>query len=226
MKIFIDTEFTNFIDTGLISIGLVAETGEEAYFETDYEASECSEFVRTIVLPLLGLEPNAYVPKAHLAERLLTWLTIVRPTGQDVTICFDYTTDWTLLVDAFNYQVPHWVKSRNVDAYINSLLQHEFFVRQGLPDHHALYDARANAYAFREAPDDPYIPVRLKGDGLIAVLPDGPNYSARRRDTPGRIAASRRFHGRADPDARLARGRPFSTERPESGLVGSNAGFH
>jgi len=36
-KIFIDTEFTDFIDPQLISIGLVSEFGEEFYAEVPYE---------------------------------------------------------------------------------------------------------------------------------------------------------------------------------------------
>lgn len=48
-KIFIDTEFTDFTHPGLISIALVAETGEEAYFETQYVERECSDFVKDVV---------------------------------------------------------------------------------------------------------------------------------------------------------------------------------
>lgn len=150
MKIFIDTEYTNFLALGLISIGLVAETGEEAYFEVEYDASECSEFVRDIVVPLLGREPNAILPKHMLATRLTTWLEIVRPRRQDITICFDHQTDWNLFIAALDYRVPPWVESRNVCYEIGDLLYQDFFAREGLPEHHALYDARANAYAFRE----------------------------------------------------------------------------
>ncbi len=150
MKIFIDTEFTNFINPRLISIGLVAETGEEAYFETEYETRDCSEFVREVVIPLLGREPNANAPPSKLAGLLATWLTIVRPTGQEITICYDYRTDWELLVIALDHQVPQWVKPRDVAYEVGELLYRDFFEQKGLPEHHALYDARANAYAFRE----------------------------------------------------------------------------
>lgn len=150
MKIFIDTEYTNFFALGLISIGLVAETGEEAYFEVEFDASECSEFVRDVVIPLLGREPNATLPKHMLAAQLTTWLEIVRPRRQDITICFDHQTDWDLFIAALDYRVPPWVGSRNVCYEIGDLLYQDFFAREGLPEHHALYDARANAYAFRE----------------------------------------------------------------------------
>jgi len=150
VNIFIDTEYTNFHAPGLISIGLVAETGEETYFEVEYDVSECSEFVRAVVVPLLGREPNAIVPKHSLAALLRTWLEIVRPHRQDITICFDHQTDWDLFIAALNYRVPPWVESRNVCYEIGDLLYQDFFTREGLPEHHALYDARANAYAFRE----------------------------------------------------------------------------
>lgn len=150
VNIFIDTEYTNFHAPGLISIGLVAETGEEAYFEVDYDVRECSEFVRDVVVPLLGREPNAIVPKHSLASLLRTWLEIVRPRRQDITICFDHQTDWDLFISALDYRVPPWVESRNVCYEIGDLLYQDFFAREVLPEHHALYDAHANAYAFRE----------------------------------------------------------------------------
>lgn len=150
MLVFIDTEYTNFIDTGLISLGLVAETGEEAYFEVEYNASECSEFVRHVVIPLLGREPYALVPQHLLTSKLVTWLEIVKPRNQGIEICYDHQTDWDLFVDALDYRVPPWVTSRNVAYEISDLLYQDFFEKKGLPEHHALYDARANAYAFRE----------------------------------------------------------------------------
>lgn len=39
LKIFVDTEFSNFIEPQLISIGLVAESGEELYAELPYPPS-------------------------------------------------------------------------------------------------------------------------------------------------------------------------------------------
>ena len=51
---------------------------------------------------------------------------------------------------ALDYRVPSWVKPRNVCYEVGDLLYQDFFAREGLPEHHALYDARANAFAFRE----------------------------------------------------------------------------
>ncbi len=138
LKIFIDTEYTNFLAPDLISIGLVAETGEEAYFEVEYDASKCSEFVLDVVVPLLGRESSGIVQQHTLAAKLATWLEIVRPRRQDITICFDHQTDWDLLVAALDYRVPPWVGSRNVCYEIGDLLYQDFFAREELPEHHAL----------------------------------------------------------------------------------------
>lgn len=151
LKIFIDTEFTDFIHTSLISIGMVAESGEEFYAEVPFPENECSDFVRVAVLPLLGKEPHAACEFEQLRGLILSWIEIVRPRGEEIEICFDYPTDWDLLVDALDYRLPEWCRPRLISANINELLLYSFQKETGLPSHHALYDARANRYAFRES---------------------------------------------------------------------------
>lgn len=148
-KVFIDTEFTNFIDTGLISIGLVAETGEEFYAEVPYDDQECSDFVRTAVIPLLegGRSRCSY---EDLYEKLTAWLGMVRSANSRVEICFDYDTDWTLFCDVFKDEIPSWCHPRRVGRNINELLRYEFHKKSNLPEHHALNDAKSMKYAFRE----------------------------------------------------------------------------
>lgn len=149
MQIFVDTEFTDFVDPHLISLGMVSDRGEEFYVEVPYPQSSCSEFVREIVLPLLGQYPGASCRLEDLRLRVLKWLEIVRPNGEDLEICFDYQTDWDLFVKALEYDVPPWCKWRRISRNINELLRYEFHKKFELPDHHALYDALANRYAFR-----------------------------------------------------------------------------
>lgn len=60
MLVFIDTEFTDFVNPQLISIGMVADSGEEFYAEVPFSDDRCSEFVRETVIPLLNQYPNAY----------------------------------------------------------------------------------------------------------------------------------------------------------------------
>jgi hypothetical protein len=153
LKIFIDTEFTDFIDPHLISIGMAAEYGEEFYAEVPYPREVCSAFVRETVLPLLGHMPYAACPIDDLRIRIITWIEIVRRSGEDVEICFDFQTDWDLFVSALDNRVPSWCRSRCIDPDINELLRHEFHKKSKLPEHHALYDALANRYAFRERPN-------------------------------------------------------------------------
>ncbi|MFC6520885.1 hypothetical protein ACFQAT_15195 [Undibacterium arcticum] len=54
MLIFLDTEFTDFIDIELISIGLVSQDGREFYAErNDFDVAKCNNFVRAGILPML-----------------------------------------------------------------------------------------------------------------------------------------------------------------------------
>lgn len=155
LKIFVDTEFTDFINTDLISIGMVAETGEEFYAEVPYREAACSAFVREAVIPLLGQVPNAHCLLDELRSRIITWLEIIRHRDEEVEICFDYQTDWDLFINALDYRVPTWCKPRDVAYEINELLRFDFYQNRKLPEHHALYDAMANHYAFRERVNPP-----------------------------------------------------------------------
>lgn len=152
LKVFLDTEFTNFTHPHLISIGLVADSGEEFYAETPYPLSECSDFVREAVIPLLGRLPNSACSFDDLRSQITTWLALIKRRDEEVEICFDYQTDWDLFFDALDCRVPPWCRRREVSRNINELLRYEFHRKHKLPEHHALYDAQANRYAFRERP--------------------------------------------------------------------------
>jgi hypothetical protein len=151
LKIFIDTEFTDFVDPKLISIGLAAESGENFYAEVPFPMRDCSEFVREIVVPMLGNMPHAECSMDELYSRIITWLKLVRSGSEDIDICFDYWTDWDLFRQALGNNVPQWCKSRLVADRINEILRCDYHEKNRLPEHHALHDAQANRYAFREA---------------------------------------------------------------------------
>ncbi|AON52329.1 MULTISPECIES: 3'-5' exoribonuclease [Herbaspirillum] len=153
INIFIDTEFTDFVDPQLISLGMVAETGEEFYVELPYDLQRCSGFVKETVLPMLGYAPEAQVAKDDLYAKIIQWLRIVRQDNAEVRVCFDYQTDWDLFVGALDSKVPAWCVGRLVANCINEALRCEYHEKNRLPEHHALNDARANRYAFREAPN-------------------------------------------------------------------------
>jgi len=150
LNIFIDTEFTDFINSQLISIGLVAASGEEFYAEVPYFEPACSTFVKEVVIPLLGEPQGAACSKRELGELLFTWLELVRSGNETLEICFDFQTDWDLFANALGGSVPIWCQARLIGREINELLRYEFHKRNQLPEHHALYDAQAMRYAFRE----------------------------------------------------------------------------
>lgn len=58
--------------------------------------------------------------------------------------------DWDLFVDAMDCRVPLWYQQRLVADNIKEFLLFYFHEKNGLPVHHALFDAQANRYAFRE----------------------------------------------------------------------------
>lgn len=136
----------------LISIGMVTQSGEEFYAELPYNVRKCSDFVKAAVLPLLGYAPHAEMTKDDLFLEMINWLKLVRPNDQEVFICYDYQIDWDLFYDVLDGRVPPWCKRRLVADRINELLRHEFHEKNKLPEPHALNDARANCYAFRELP--------------------------------------------------------------------------
>lgn len=151
LKVFIDTEFTDFLDPDLISLGMAADTGEEFYGEVPFADHKCSQFVREGVLQLLGQVPDSiYSSHAALASAVFAWLELVRQGDQLVEICVDAQIDWDLFSDALDYRVPPWVKLRHVGRNINDLDRYEYHKKNGLPEHHALHDAKANRYAYRE----------------------------------------------------------------------------
>lgn len=149
LKIFIDTEFTDFIDCHLISLGMAAESGEVFYAEVPYPEEACSPFVREAVIPLLGRIPDAQCPRDGLAPKILKWLESVKNNNKEVEICFDYQTDWDLFIDALDYQLPQHYSPRFSAAEIDEVMVYTFHRMNGLPKHHALYDAQANLYAFK-----------------------------------------------------------------------------
>lgn len=150
MLIFLDTEFTDFVQIDLISIALVTEDGREFYAErTDYSREDCSDFVRAAVLPNLGRFPGATCDRNELTHRLHAWFDSLPEPG---VLTFDYIADWELLIDAC-LDVEHPCLPPNIgdklhlgaDVLGNSVYQHALnrTYTQTWPRHHALADARA-----------------------------------------------------------------------------------
>lgn len=150
MRVFVDTEFTDFIQIDLIAIGLVAEDGREFYAErNDYRREDCSDFVRAYVLPLLGRVKDASCTAQELTLRLHAWFASL---GQSVTLVFDYASDWDLLADALQGEDGQPLPSNLGEKWLltsevigDSVFQQTMAATYSAdwPPHHALADARA-----------------------------------------------------------------------------------
>jgi hypothetical protein len=149
MNVFLDTEFTDFLDPSLISLGMASEYGEDFYAEVPYPDHACSAFVKETVIPLLGKIPHSHFTFSNLRLEIIKWLEIVRRDKEDVFICVDCSTDWDLFCDALDCRVPSWCRCKLVSNEIVELMLYDFFKNSGLPEHHALYDAQANRHAYR-----------------------------------------------------------------------------
>lgn len=149
MNVFLDTEFTDFFNPHLISLGMASEYGEDFYGEVPYPDHACSTFVREVVMPLLGQIPHSYFSLPNLHLEIIKWLEIVRRNKEDVYICVDYQTGWDLFCGALDYRVPAWCHYKLVSNEIVELMLYDFFKNSNLPEHHALYDAQANRHAYR-----------------------------------------------------------------------------
>lgn len=151
MEIFLDTEFTDFAyDRQLISLGMVADSGEEMYIELPFEKKRCSEFVIHNVIPLLGREPLAACEVDEVRHRILNWFSIVRRKEEVIEICSDSQSDWDLFLKALEYNLPSYIKYKNIENNLVYMSMFDFWEKTGLPEHHALYDAKANKYGYRK----------------------------------------------------------------------------
>lgn len=149
MNVFLDAEFTDFVNPYLISLGMASEYGEDFYGEVPYADHACSPFVRQTVLPLLRQISHSYYSINNLHLEIIKWLEIVRRNKEDVYICVDSQTDWDLFCKALDYRLPFWCHYKLIDKEIVEIMLYDFFKHSGLPEHHALYDAQANRHAYR-----------------------------------------------------------------------------
>jgi len=150
IKIFIDTEFTDFIEPQLISVGLVSEAGDEFYAEVPFDRKACSDFVLQTVVPMLGYVSDAYSEKSFLSEKLIGWLLEVRHSVDSVVICCDSQIDWDLFLELLRGEIPPWCQKRLIADCLDENLRLSYYEESRRPEHHALNDAHANRRAFRE----------------------------------------------------------------------------
>ena len=149
MILFLDTEFTDFQQPALISLGLVSECGRYAFYaeRTDYSAAACSTFVRENVIPKLGQNlplPGGRMDAAGLTAALGGWLAEVHALdthledGGAVLVLHDFQTDFDLFTTALDGNLPAWVEGHNVAVRLGWVGS-----SAGADAHHALHDAKA-----------------------------------------------------------------------------------
>lgn len=144
--VFFDTEFTDFINCDLISIGLVTESGEAKFYgeRNDFRVDWCSDAVRFNILPMLGGVPS--LSRAELRAELDHW---IRSLDGHVQFLCDSSTDWELLVDLFDGTLPSIASQGALMTEVRT--RPEFskavYAYHSAPDHpwhHALHDACAS----------------------------------------------------------------------------------
>lgn len=168
--IFIDTEFTDFLNIELMSLGMVTERGEELYVEiTDYNRGKESEFVRNGIVQMF--DHAKYGKTKHDAALYVKeWLEAL--PGNSVLFVADYYSDFQLLQDLLaDVEVNKKLQAGMIDKALMMTLHERGFHLPGelskayrrfvmgvdghedhhFRRHHALDDAKMNRYAFLEA---------------------------------------------------------------------------
>lgn len=153
MKLFLDCEFTRLNkDTKLISLALVAESGQEFYVELldTYGVADCSEFVIEHVLPQLN--PSVY--GQTLVEAQASLSGYLACFDESLEICTDAPDwDWDFFCDLayVDHRWPAHVMNRPTNL-ITLFSEANTVALQDveLPDlpHHALLDARILALLY------------------------------------------------------------------------------
>lgn len=158
MLVFLDCEFTDFIDCELISLAMVSDDGQhQIYLEVaDVDRSKCNTFVQSAVWHQLGYSPEARVMRSDVEAKLRNWFTSL-PDG--VTVACDSQHDRDLLADALNGNRPTnvigWLDLRPLaDSPVFNAAMTRYHAA-GKPWHHALHDAcasRAGWLALQQLP--------------------------------------------------------------------------
>lgn len=150
MKVFIDTEFTDFGNRDIISLGMVAENGSEFYGENcEYEKKWASQFVKENVLPLCDFQKHG-MSRRRLAGKAWEWLDEL--PCQNITLMIDYGGDNELLDELFSGESHPKINSvQNIFAPMQKEVnaRHEMHIEKAgsLPSEGTkLFKACRNAY--------------------------------------------------------------------------------
>ena len=155
MRVYLDTEFTQFTQPQLISIGLAAEDGREFYaVSKSFSLEQCSAFVRNVVLPIIEDWPIATLDRRELRASLRQWLN---ESAEPVEIVCDFVIDAELLLELIDGQTDFSLREFNVAgvsvisgvafAEIAESVDAYFTEPRQWLRHHSLEDARALRHA-------------------------------------------------------------------------------
>ncbi|VWB91506.1 hypothetical protein BSE24067_04389 [Burkholderia seminalis] len=86
------------------------------------------------------------MPFDQLRQAVRAWIIGIPATSKPV-LCYDLQADLDLLRFLFNGPFPEGWAFEDVRGQIDARRQAKYFARHG-GEHHALHDARANAYAY------------------------------------------------------------------------------
>lgn len=147
LLLFLDTEFTDFRDMDLISIGIVSQYEHEFYRENkDYKQSWCNDFVKAEVVSKLQGGDHA-LPYAQLKESLQLWISGLLEEYSTLLFVYDYSGDWFLLGELLlDYPQRGKVKGKKDDLETGIEL---YFMHDHSNEHHALHDAKALFNGFK-----------------------------------------------------------------------------
>jgi hypothetical protein len=147
LLLFFDTEFTDFKDMDLISIGIVSQDLHEFYAENaEYERTWCNDFVKSVVLTKLQGAEYA-MSYDRLKEKLQLWLSDLLEEYSSLLFVFDYSGDWFLLGELLmDYPQREKVKGQKDDLDAGIEL---YYLHDRSNEHHALYDAKALFNGFK-----------------------------------------------------------------------------
>lgn len=150
MNVFLDTEFTDFKDCELISIGLVSEDGGWQFYaeRSDFLLARCSDWALQHILPMLASSPASSMTRNQLSRALLAWFASL---PEPATVLHDHATDWCLLAEALlnhgERRMPEQlVATRNIAELKQTppfAATMQGYFSGGRPRHHALTEAQA-----------------------------------------------------------------------------------
>lgn len=168
MRVYFDCEFTE-MHGQLISVGCVAEDGQEFYAElNNWPEANCNTFVIDSVLPLLQ-NRESRMSEPDFAVRLKTW--IEQLTSKRVTFVSDMPgMDWPYVERLFRKygwpenlnKKPETIEFADEDEVRQEKFEvalMEYWQKHPAAQHHALVDARGLAFAMQKASLSNFLPM-------------------------------------------------------------------